>query len=264
MWFCQVFSRRRPLSKLEIKNAKFNLLTFSVIDKSFRSRFDVTYTYQIHSSRVCKPYLFFLLGILRNGVGFRVRFLTASTTYLRMMNTPTCCHFSTQNSSSGVAWRPEDTAKPTPARPNASDIYRPEILDHIESTIKELDGELRELSLDIHGRWYIAKKTWRFIDYLEASRPPGTLLRRVVRHLRLVVTPAGILTERYSYAHDVLTSFMAKHGFEVTKHFHLETAWRAAFSHGTGGRTIGVNSEVYVSFFCFCHVTFVDPSAFGI
>jgi metal-dependent amidase/aminoacylase/carboxypeptidase family protein len=50
-----------------------------------------------------------------------------------------------------------------------------------------------------------------------------------------------------SHAHDVLTAFMSKHGFEVTKHYHLETAWRATFSHGEGGRTIGVNSEVGVS-----------------
>ncbi|KAG6872924.1 hypothetical protein C0995_005182 [Termitomyces sp. Mi166 len=38
--------------------------------------------------------------------------------------------------------------------------------------------------------------------------------------------------------------FMEKHGFEVTKHYHLETAWRATFTNGEGGRTIGVNSEV--------------------
>ena len=37
---------------------------------------------------------------------------------------------------------------------------------------------------------------------------------------------------------------MEKHGFEVTKKFHLDTAWRATFSHGSGGRTIGINSEV--------------------
>ena len=37
---------------------------------------------------------------------------------------------------------------------------------------------------------------------------------------------------------------MAKRGFEVTKKFHLDTAWQATFSHGTGGRTIGINSEV--------------------
>jgi len=38
---------------------------------------------------------------------------------------------------------------------------------------------------------------------------------------------------------------MEKHGFQVEKHFLLDTAWRATFFHGTGGRTIGVNSEVY-------------------
>lgn len=68
------------------------------------------------------------------------------------MTTPTCCHFSIQNSGSGTAWRPEDIARPTPATPNAGDIYRPDILDHIEATITELDEELRKLSLDIHGR----------------------------------------------------------------------------------------------------------------
>jgi len=47
-----------------------------------------------------------------------------------------------------------------------------------------------------------------------------------------------------SHAHDALTAFMIKHGFEVTKHYHLETAWLATFTHGEGGRTIGVNSEM--------------------
>lgn len=37
---------------------------------------------------------------------------------------------------------------------------------------------------------------------------------------------------------------MEKHGFAVTKNYHLETAWLATFSHGKGGRTIGINSEV--------------------
>jgi metal-dependent amidase/aminoacylase/carboxypeptidase family protein len=47
-----------------------------------------------------------------------------------------------------------------------------------------------------------------------------------------------------SHAHDVYTAFVAKHGFKVTRKFHLDTAWQATFSHGTGGRTIGINSEV--------------------
>ena len=47
-----------------------------------------------------------------------------------------------------------------------------------------------------------------------------------------------------SHAHDVLTAFMVKHGFQVDCHYLLETAWRATFTHGQGGRTIGVNSEM--------------------
>lgn len=38
---------------------------------------------------------------------------------------------------------------------------------------------------------------------------------------------------------------MHSQGFEVTPHYlGLETAWRAQFSLGEGGRTIGVNSEM--------------------
>ncbi len=51
-----------------------------------------------------------------------------------------------------------------------------------------------------------------------------------------------------SHAHDTYTTFMRKHGFEVTKSYHLETAWKATYTHGTGGRTIGVNSEARTDF----------------
>ena len=38
---------------------------------------------------------------------------------------------------------------------------------------------------------------------------------------------------------------MSFHGFEVTKHYlGLETAWRAEFTQGKGGRVAGVNSEM--------------------
>jgi hypothetical protein len=60
-------------------------------------------------------------------------------------------------------------------------------------------------------------------------------------------TPVISAHHTHSYAHNVLTAFVEKHGFETTKHYHLETAWRASFSHGEGGRTIGVNSEVGIS-----------------
>jgi hypothetical protein len=54
-------------------------------------------------------------------------------------------------SSNNIVWRPDDKEQPSPARPGSSDIYRPDILETIEAKIKELDSELRELSLDIHG-----------------------------------------------------------------------------------------------------------------
>jgi hypothetical protein len=33
------------------------------------------------------------------------------------------------------------------------DIYRPEVMKTIEDTLDELDSELRDLSLKIHGVW---------------------------------------------------------------------------------------------------------------
>lgn len=47
-----------------------------------------------------------------------------------------------------------------------------------------------------------------------------------------------------SRTHDVLVKWMTDHGWEVTPHYLLETAWVAKFSHGKGGRTLGVNSEM--------------------
>lgn len=37
---------------------------------------------------------------------------------------------------------------------------------------------------------------------------------------------------------------MSEHGFKVEKHYLLPTAWLATYKHGSGGRTIGVNSEM--------------------
>ena len=48
----------------------------------------------------------------------------------------------------------------------------------------------------------------------------------------------------YRYAHKALTDYIEQHGFEVTRHYKLETAWRASYTHGTGGLTIGINSEM--------------------
>lgn len=61
------------------------------------------------------------------------------------------CQFATQNS--GPAWSPEDSTKPAPSNPDgAKDIYRPDILEHIEATIKQLDEKLKALCLDIHSK----------------------------------------------------------------------------------------------------------------
>ncbi|KAH9962121.1 hypothetical protein BC827DRAFT_1199040 [Russula dissimulans] len=86
------------------------------------------------------------------------------------------------------------------------DIYRPDIYETVSRTISSLDQELRVLSLDIHGH------------------------------------PELMFQEKY--AHDALTAFMEKHGWEVKKHYHLDTAWVATFSHGNGGRVLGINSEM--------------------
>ncbi|KAJ7507183.1 aminoacylase 1-like protein 2 [Mycena galericulata] len=104
----------------------------------------------------------------------------------------------------GSVWRPEDTIPPKPVCPDT--VWREDIMEPIEQTIKSLDGDLRKLSLDIHEH--------PELGYEE------------------------------KHAHDIGTAFMESRGFNVTKHYHLETAWLASYSHGTGGRTIGINSEM--------------------
>jgi len=107
---------------------------------------------------------------------------------------------------SSPVWRQEDVSKPVPAKSGSSELFRPDILEFIDKHIEQCSQELRALSLDIHGHPEL-----RFKEY---------------------------------YAHDTLTAFMEKHGFKVERKLHLETAWRATFSHGSGGRTIGINSEM--------------------
>ena len=55
------------------------------------------------------------------------------------------------HSSNSKVWRPDDTDEATPVRPGSTQLYRPDILETIEARIKEMDAELRELSLAIHG-----------------------------------------------------------------------------------------------------------------
>lgn len=74
-------------------------------------------------------------------------------------------------------------------------------------------------------------------------RSPRAHVRGAVRHHRNIVVFGITLSP--SYAHDLLTDFMEGHGFVVTRHYlGLQTAWRAEFTHGNGGRTIGINAEM--------------------
>ncbi|KAG5639199.1 hypothetical protein H0H81_005678 [Sphagnurus paluster] len=83
----------------------------------------------------------------------------------------------------------------------------PAVIKTIETRLDELDPELRKLSLDIHSHPELA---WEEV-----------------------------------YAHEQMSSFMEKHGFTVSrKHAGLKTAWRADFMYGSGGRVLGINSEM--------------------
>lgn len=62
-------------------------------------------------------------------------------------------HNHASDSPNSKVWRPDDNAQPTPSQPGSSELYRPDILETIEAKIKEMDAELRELSLDIHGKF---------------------------------------------------------------------------------------------------------------
>ncbi|KAL1939406.1 hypothetical protein VTO73DRAFT_9962 [Trametes versicolor] len=101
-------------------------------------------------------------------------------------------------------WLPGDSV--VVAELQSGDTYRPEFLDFVKSTIAALDGDLANLSQDIHSL-----PETRFEEF---------------------------------HAHDVLTAYLEKQGFEVTRKYLLETAWVAKYSHGSGGRTLGVNSEM--------------------
>ncbi|KAI0634093.1 hypothetical protein C8Q77DRAFT_1055258 [Trametes polyzona] len=101
-------------------------------------------------------------------------------------------------------WQPGDDA--TNVEILGGDIYKPEFFEVVKSAIQALDQDLYNLSHDIHEH-------------------PET---RFEEH----------------HAHDVLTAFLEKQGFEVTRNYLLETAWVAKYTHGSGGRVLGVNSEM--------------------
>ncbi|KAF9240695.1 hypothetical protein BU15DRAFT_45593 [Melanogaster broomeanus] len=75
------------------------------------------------------------------------------------------------------------------------------------------------------------------IDIIESA------LRSLSLSLHVSDHPELMFEEQY--AHDTLTDFIESHGFVVTRQYlGLKTAWRAEFTHGQGGRTLGINSEM--------------------
>ncbi|KAJ8521526.1 hypothetical protein ONZ45_g1800 [Pleurotus djamor] len=86
------------------------------------------------------------------------------------------------------------------------DIFRPDILKSLGETMSEMDADLRKLSIDIHEHPEVGFKEF--------------------------------------HAHDVMTKFLEDRGFQITRKYLLETAWKAEFSNGNGGRVIGINSEM--------------------
>lgn len=76
-------------------------------------------------------------------------------------------------------------------------------------------------------------------------RSPRAWLPREVRYFNPFALYFSLNVAGSRYAHDTLTRFMSSKGWEVTNHYlGLDTAWRAEFTVGNGGRTVGVNSEM--------------------
>ncbi|TCD61372.1 Serine/threonine-protein kinase [Steccherinum ochraceum] len=103
-----------------------------------------------------------------------------------------------------TVWRAGTTVGPP--KGTGKPIYRPDLFEVIDSSIDDLQDSLKELSLDISDHPELKFEEHR--------------------------------------THDVLTAYMEKQGFAIKRHYVLETGWEARYTHGTGGRTIGVNSEM--------------------
>ncbi|KAF7982808.1 hypothetical protein HWV62_25737 [Athelia sp. TMB] len=119
-----------------------------------------------------------------------------------------CAHDIPQNlTASAKVWRPDDGHDVDSLAASLHEhAEHSDVLDAIESCIDSASEDLRKLSIQIH-------------DLPE-------------------------LKFEEKHAHDALTEFVEKAGFTVERHYHLPTAWKATYARGSGGRTIGVNSEM--------------------
>ncbi|KAG2157795.1 uncharacterized protein EDB93DRAFT_1078462, partial [Suillus bovinus] len=116
----------------------------------------------------------------------------------------TCCDFGSIFNTAAGQWEAPPVYSDLPS-PN--DSIRGEIRHTIETAVDTLDSSLRLLSLQIHSH-------------------PELMFEEI-------------------FAHKLLSDYMESHGFSVTRHYlGLKTAWRAEYTHGQGGRTIGINSEM--------------------
>ncbi|EIN14737.1 hypothetical protein PUNSTDRAFT_56775 [Punctularia strigosozonata HHB-11173 SS5] len=101
----------------------------------------------------------------------------------------------------------------------------PDVMNHIEAKVDEASSTLRDLSLDIHAHPEL------MFEERQVSYNP--------------VCHYAFVHKTSRHAHDVLVEFMLARGFEVTNPYEeLPTAWRATYTRGSGGRTIGICAEM--------------------
>lgn len=117
----------------------------------------------------------------------------------------TCCDFgSSKFNNAACQWEAPPVYSDLPS-PN--DSICGAIRHTIETALDTLDSSLRLLSLQIHSH-------------------PELMFEEI-------------------FAHNLLSDYMESHGFSVTRHYlGLKTAWKAEYTHGKGGRTLGINSEM--------------------
>ncbi|KAG1770747.1 amidohydrolase [Suillus occidentalis] len=117
----------------------------------------------------------------------------------------TCCDFgSSEFNTSACQWEAPPVYSDLPS---PSDSICGAIRHTIETVLDTLDSSLRLLSLQIHSH-------------------PELMFEEI-------------------FAHNLLSDYMESHGFSVTRHYlGLKTAWKAEYTHGKGGRTLGINSEM--------------------
>ncbi|KAI8099281.1 uncharacterized protein BX664DRAFT_320915 [Halteromyces radiatus] len=87
------------------------------------------------------------------------------------------------------------------------DMKQDNILENIvQDALTKVDKDLRTISLDLHEHMEVGMKE--------------------------------------KHAHDLLTGYMEKQGFKITRHaYGMETAFMAEYSRGQGGRRVGICSE---------------------